>query len=471
MIGSNKQERAGALNIDKQRSYSEVVELLDSRWSVEADKTLERMKKLDVALGSPSKKLNAIIVAGSNGKSLTLNFLSQIFKEEGIKVGSFYSPHVLTYNERICINKSEFIQNKQFVEVANEVINASEQENLNSSAKELLTAMALKYFVDNNVDVVALESEECSTLDPVNICSPKILAITRITDNDEANADVIDNLIEEISKIAKKDCWVISADQSKISLQKLQDKVALLGANWAMPIRKLAQLPYPFEQLHGRCAALAERTAQIFAENWAFKDAEIVSDSLLIKPKGQRGRPTIEAKRQSELNPKKTLDQFWKDVYSLLPGRFQLLDKEKPSLLLDNSKNLDALAGLLLGVRLLNYKKPFKGLTLIFNYENDTINSPEFLKQVRYFFKKTAGQLIVCPASKQAWSKESAPVDVERTLNDLKNAKIKVIDSKDFADAFEKAKKSVDERNGLVIITGGLSAVSEYWNLKGIKKL
>ena len=33
------------------------------------------------------------------------------------------------------------------------------------------------------------------------------------------------------------------------------------GATWAMPIRKLAQLSYPFEQLHGRSAALAERIA------------------------------------------------------------------------------------------------------------------------------------------------------------------------------------------------------------------
>lgn len=473
MINTNKQERHnGSLGLDKQRSYSEIIELLDSKWNVEADKSLSRMKKLDSALGSPSKNLNAILVAGSNGKSLTINFINQIFKEEGIKTGSFYSPHFLTYNERICINKSEVIQNKLFVEVANEVINAAEKEKIDASSREILTAIAFKHFVNSEVDVVALEVEGSNSWDPVNICAPKVLAVTRITDNEEKeNSKKVEELITEISKIAKENCWVISADQSKISLQNLQEQAVSSGAKWAMPIRKLAPLPYPFEQLHGRCAALAERSAQIFAENWAFKDAKIVSDSLLIKPKGQRGRPTIEAKRQAELNPRKTLEQFWKDTYTLLPGHFQLLDKEKPSILLDNSDNLDSLAGLLLGVRLLNYKKPFKGLTLIYNYKNDTVESPEFLKQVRYFFKKTAGQLILSPASTRAWSSSKPNVDLEKIVNNLKNAKIKATSASNFAEAFEKAKRSVDERNGLIIVTGGSSAVSEYWSLKGIKKL
>jgi folylpolyglutamate synthase/dihydrofolate synthase len=473
MIGTNKQENtSGSLGIDKQRSYSEVIELLDNKWSIEEDKSLSRMRKLDSALGSPSKNLKTILVAGSNGKSLTINFISQIFKEEGITTGSFYSPHFLTYNERICLNKTETIQNKQFTETANEVINVAEKEGINASSRELLTAVALKHFANSKVDVATLEIEGNNSWDPVNICSPKVLAVTRITDNEEIdNNTKIKELISEISKIAKKDTWVISADQSKISLQQLQDSVTAQEAKWAMPIRKLAPLPYPFEQLHGRCAALAERSAQIFAENWAFKNAEIVSDSLLIKPKGQRGRPTIEAKRHAELNPRKTLEQFWRDVYTILPGRFQLLDKEKPSILLDNSSNLDSLSGLLLGVRLLNYKKPFKGLTLIYNYENATVESPEFLKQIRYFFKKTAGQLILSPAANPTWTKDKTNIDLDKIINNLKNAKIKATDAKNFAEAFEKAKRSVDERNGLIIVTGGSNAVAEYWNTKGIKKL
>jgi len=108
-----------------------------------------------------------------------------------------------------------------------------------------------------------------------------------------------------------------------------------------MPIRKLVPLSYPFEQLHGRCAALAERICYIYVNKFANKDAVVVTGTLLTKQKGRRGRPTLEAKRQSELNPKKTLEQFWKDIHCTLSGRFQLLDKEKPTLLLDTAQNLD----------------------------------------------------------------------------------------------------------------------------------
>src|SRR5205807_2052446 len=111
----------------------------------------------------------------------------------------------------------------------------------------------------------------------------------------------------------------------------------------------------------------------------------------------QRGRPTLEAKRHADLHPKKTIEQFWKEIVSTLPGRFQLLSKEKPTLLLDNANNIDAFENLLLGIRLLHYQRPLKGLIIIVGAAKNTLHNEEFLKAIRYFFKKTPGQLFVCP--------------------------------------------------------------------------
>ena len=63
-----------------------------------------------------------------------------------------------------------------------------------------------------------------------------------------------------------------------------------------MPIRKLAPLPYPFEQLHGRCAALAERIAQIYVNSLLRKETVIVSGSLLNQTK----RPTWSSNYRSK---------------------------------------------------------------------------------------------------------------------------------------------------------------------------
>lgn len=466
MMDIGKQSGKSA-NLNKHRSYNEIVEFLDNHWSIETDKNLDRIKKIDNALNNPSKNLNAIFVSGTNGKSLTINFASQLLKEDGLSVGAFYAPHILTYNERISLD-NETISNKAFAEVGNDVINAIESLSIKAHSLEILTMMALLVFKNNNVDVVLLEVSQNNAWDPVNICKPKVLSITRVTSNlGDENSENVKEQIRLISEISQKETWVISADQSKLNLQIIQDYVVAKGSQWAMPIRKLVNLPYPFEQLHGRCAALAERIAQIYSEKFIKNNSTIVSDSLLIKPKGQRGRPTLEAKRQSELNPKRTLEQFWKETVNTLPGRFQLLDKEKPSLLLDIASNVDSISNLLLGIRLLHYQRSLKGLTLIIGCEDDTIHTQEFLKLIRYFFKKTSGQLIFCPINKR----NSTSLNIDKITNEVKNHKVKAKAAKNFADAFESAKQSVDERNGLVVITGSEEIINEYWNYKGIKKL
>src|SRR4029077_4958042 len=103
-----------------------------------------------------------------------------------------------------------------------------------------------------------------------------------------------------------------------------EDQGTARGGHWAMPIRKLVALEYPFEQLHGRCAALAERASQLFVEHVVVKDSLYSANSFLTKPKGQRGRPTTEAKRVMELNPKRTLEDFWKsEPLATVAGKFQ----------------------------------------------------------------------------------------------------------------------------------------------------
>lgn len=456
----------------KQRNYNEVVEYLDTHWSVnEKSKTLDRIKKLDAAFNNPSQKIPALFVAGTNGKSITVHLTTKLLKAEGLKVGAFTSPHVLTYNERLAINQ-ETVPNKAFAEIGNDVINMAESMNIQAYSQELLTMMALLYFVDQEADVAVLEVQDGGTFDATNICYALGAVITRVTARDVTTSDEqLAPVIKQVMGIVKKGTWVVSGDQSKNNLQLMNELTEAQGGHWAMPIRKLAPLAYPFEQLHGRCAALAERLAQTFIERHFNKGVTITSDSLLSKQKGTRGRPTLEAKRKSELEPKKTLDQFWKEELNELPGRFQALEKEKPSILLDTASNIDAFKNLLLGIRLLHYQRPLKGLAIIMAAAKDTMHNEEFLKLVRYFFKKTSGQILICPIeSPLAGVLEDESWDVEKVTNDVKSMKIKARACANFEEAFEVAKKSVDERNGLIVITGSRSIVNTYWRHKGIKK-
>ena len=460
----------GTLPLGKTRTYNEIIEFLNCHWTAQDDaKSADRMKKLDKALGSPSAKVPTVLIAGTNGKSLTTHFATKLFKEEGLIVGALYSPHILTYNERFFVD-SEFISNKNLTDIGNEAINASEENNINATTQELLVAMGLVFFAQNNVAVAIMEVEKGGASSPVAaITSPKIVAITRITAQDvDQEGLALDATFKEYVGLVKEGIHLVSADQNKTNLKRMCDYTKEAKGIWEMPIRKLTVLPYPFEQLHGRCAALAERIASIFINELAPAAQE--DSSLLMKKKGQRGRPTLEAKRQSELNPKRTLEHFWKETINSLVGRFQIFDKEKPTILIDNASNIDAFKNFLLGVRLMHYQRSLKGLAIVVGCYQETLDYQEFLRQIRYFFKKTSGHIILCPVTPKegvfytSW-------DAEKVANDMKDLKIKARAASNFKEALELAKKSVTDRHGLVAVVGCSSLLAEYWNLKGIKKL
>lgn len=461
------QSAANLASLKKQRSYNEVIEFLDTHWRPSYQKIdLNALKALDTIFKNPSQKIAAVTIVGSNGKSLTSHFTAQLFQNERIKVGSFLTPHINLYNERIIFN-NEMINNKLFTEYVNEVINAAQASDLKVYSEEILFIASLNYFVTQQADVVLLESREKGLLDVTAICSPKVVAITRVTGKEVNDLGIApENLLHNLLSIAPKNTHIISADQNKTNLKTMEIWASNNNCVWEMPVRKLAPLKYPFEQLHGRCAALAERIVSIFINQcMETHDEKFIQESLLAKKKGQRGRPTLATKSEREKNPLKTIEHFWKEAENKLPGKFELLEKEKTTILLDNAYNEDSLENFLLGIRLHHYQKPIKGLTLVLAGNQDEINLENFAKQIRYFFKKTtSGNVILCnfkalPGEKQSW-------DAEAVNEALKNVKVKSRTATSFKEALEIAKKTVTDRHGLIAIAGPASLLKEFWDLK-----
>ncbi len=101
------------------------------------------------------------------------------------------------------------------------------------------------------------------------------------------------------------------------------------------------------------------------------------------------------------------------------------------------------------------------------------MHNEEFLKALRYFFKKTPGQVFICPvdSSVTPGNGEDTSWNIEHVVSDIKSKKMKATAFLSFAQAFEAAKATVDERYGLVVITGSNAVIHEYWKYRGIKKL
>lgn len=465
MMQGTQKHKSSSATVGGAKSYKEVITFLDNLRKIDySKKALERIKQLDTHFSNISQDIDVILIGGTNGKSSTIHFTEKLLKEEGYKVGSCYSSNIINYNERISLN-SQVIQNKSFTELLNNVISVVESKKIDATVHEIFIMASLIYFKKNDVDVAMFEVGIGGRLDATSIFNPKIAAITRIaSDSEDILGEDLDQVTEDMLDIAKKGTWLVSAEQSKIRLNKMKELSEKKGIKWTMPIRKLASLPYMYEQLYGRNASLGERIAQIFTEEVKQKFSPFLRGNLLATQRGQRGRPTLEAKRNAELNPLKTLKRFWHDEFSLLPGRFELLDKEKPSLLLDNAENIDALENLFLGIRLLHYQKPLKDFVMIIGLPS-CIEKIECIKLLRYLLKKVSGQALFVPLENCSYHE---PKDLENIATEL-GAKSKACSS--FSEAFEMAKKSVDEREGLAVITGHQNLISEYWKYRGIKKI
>ena len=107
---------------------------------------LERIQKLLADLGNPHHSVLVIHVAGTNGKGSVCAYLSAVLTEAGYRVGRFTSPHLVDWNERICLNEQP-ISTEALGELLLQVQAAIPENSEDSPTQvEVITAAAWLYF-------------------------------------------------------------------------------------------------------------------------------------------------------------------------------------------------------------------------------------------------------------------------------------------------------------------------------------
>ncbi len=86
-------------------NYSEAIQFLYGLQMFGATFGLENTRKLAALAGNPQEKLRFIHVAGTNGKGSTCAMLESIYRAAGLRVGLFTSPHLVSFRERIQVNR------------------------------------------------------------------------------------------------------------------------------------------------------------------------------------------------------------------------------------------------------------------------------------------------------------------------------------------------------------------------------
>lgn len=452
------QQRGRENVLGKIASFEDAVFSLSQRVQYEYGATaVARVAALHSALRSPLSEMRIITIGGTNGKSTAVHCCEKLFREESIAAGVLYSSHVRSYLERFSVN-GVAMTGEQFAQLVQEVSDVALQTGVAPTAQEVVMMVGALFAKRNGAEVFLLEVTEGGSLDIAAIANPAILAITRVAvDGSGYTSEDLDEAACDMVGLAHPGTWVISAEQSKIRLQKMKAWVEQKNGLWVMPIRKLAPLSYLHEQLFGRVASLSERIVQLYVEEVQQKFSPFLRGNLLATRKGQRGRPTLEAKREAELNPVRTLKSFWTRSFELLPGRFEIRADARPKVLLDCADNLDAFENVFLGIRLYQYQGNMQGFVMIMGVSS-RLNKFDLVRDVRYLMRKVSGDVFFVPVEGQSHD----PHELAALAKEY-NIRAQAFES--LEDALRVAKNTVRDDRGLIAITGSKSLVSEYWKL------
>lgn len=189
------------------KTYNDAVKLLTSVGKFHISLGLDRMFKIMDLLGNPQDKLNCIHVAGTNGKGSVCAILSSILTCAGQKVGLYTSPHIFKYTERIQICGKP-ITDDDFAKYVFEISDLADKNSIDLTEFEILTVVMFKYFYDNDVDVVVLETGLGGRFDATNIIKRNLCSIITHVDFDhtERLGNTIDKIASEKAGIIKPNC-------------------------------------------------------------------------------------------------------------------------------------------------------------------------------------------------------------------------------------------------------------------------
>lgn len=176
---------------------------------------LLRMRRLLELLGHPERGLNAIHIAGTNGKGSIAQYMAAILRAGGYSVGVYTSPHVMRYNERYEIDHEE-ISDDDFVRLGDIVIGHNDkldEEGFGCMSEfEILTAIAFMYFKEKSPDYTVLEVGLGGRIDMTNtVEDPLISIIAQIgLDHTECLGDTLSKIAGEKAGIIRKGTPVVS---------------------------------------------------------------------------------------------------------------------------------------------------------------------------------------------------------------------------------------------------------------------
>ena len=166
------------------------------------------------ALATASASTPKVIhVAGTNGKGSVCAMIDAICRAQGHRSGLFTSPHLVTFRERIRVD-GQLMPEDAIADGLTMIRDIVADWQPHPTFFEVTTALALKYFLEANIDVAILETGIGGRLDATNAVQSDVAVITSIGfDHEEWLGNTLPEIASEKAGIIKRGTPVVCARQ------------------------------------------------------------------------------------------------------------------------------------------------------------------------------------------------------------------------------------------------------------------
>jgi len=168
------------VNFHQAEEYLLSLELFGMRFG------LDRMHRLMTVLGLPQRRFASIHVVGSNGKSSTARFCAAILERHGLATGSYTSPHLRSFRERIevgeePVSEADFAAAVTRAAEAAAMVNRIAEVDDHVTQFEALTAAAYHELARRGVEVAVVEAGLGGRFDATNVIQSKVQVLTSVS--------------------------------------------------------------------------------------------------------------------------------------------------------------------------------------------------------------------------------------------------------------------------------------------------
>jgi dihydrofolate synthase/folylpolyglutamate synthase len=378
----------------------------------------ERIEALLEAMGHPERDIPHIVqVVGTNGKGTTAVALAAALQEMGHSAGTYLSPHVVSYTERVVL-RGRRASKEAFAAAMGETIDLADRQGIPVSQFEILTAGAIKMFAEAGLSWAVLEAGLGARYDATSVVRPEAVVLTNVAlDHTEYLGGTIEEIAEEkLASLRPGATLFLGTDDERV-----------------------------VEIAHGTCRRLGADLVEVvnleentFSSDLAPYAARNANLGLAV------ARSLLETSPAPEIEEKVTLA-----FGEALPGRFEAREVDGVPVVLDGGHNAAGVLAALAAVRRAYPERPFGVVFGVLREKNAAGMLSGFIREAHTI-------VLTHPEGERA----ADPAQVRREHDPLDSGERRAQVVPDPVEALGVAVEAVREVDGVVLVTGSLSTVA-----------